>query len=380
LKSYPTNALNTPLLAPETLTNYEALWTRATKTVLDPLQALIAAFEVPRQLRNELMNFAHLEMPAPPQTKVVARLYTRALNAWGVTLQRNGLLREATPYFKRARSLNPRNLAAGINFQCNSNVIAGTLTVTQASSFKEQLDRYHNVTEFVVENGPVDDPTFCFQLGVAFAEERMFRQASHEFERVKALMSGDISVSPTPGETSNPEDARAKVLSLLREIRAGSSLQPLAPAAEEEIAFLEAEPWFDALQATHRQLRTTPNDISALLNESTIFMRLGSYSNAVPPLTRILALTNSPVALYNRALAYQCMSNLDAAQTDYLELRQLWTNDCRVDYGLGEISYSRKDTNAAIGYYESYLAKTKAATEQAKLVAARLKALRQGSH
>jgi Flp pilus assembly protein TadD len=172
---------------------------------------------------------------------------------------------------------------------------------------------------------------------------------------------------------------RGTTLALLAEIRADPSLQPLAPAAEKGIAFLEAEAWFEALRATHRQLRVNPDDPSALLNEGIILVRLGACSNAIPPLTRVLALTNSPVALLNRANAYLGVSNLAAAQTDYLKLRQAWPKDCRVYFGLGEIAYRRKDTNAAIGYYRDYLANAAAGTEGAKFVADRLKALRQDS-
>ena len=66
----------------------------------------------------------------------------------------------------------------------------------------------------------------------------------------------------------------------------------------------------------HRQLRVKPDDTSALVNEGIILLQLGGYSNAIPPLTRVLALTNSPLAIFNRAVAYLRLSNLDAAQTD----------------------------------------------------------------
>ena len=126
-------------------------------------------------------------------------------------------------------------------------------------------------------------------------------------------------------------------------------------------------------------MREKPDDISALLDEGTIFLRLGAYSNAIAPLTRVLELTNSPVALFDRAVTYLAISNLDAAQTDYLKLRQVWPNDCRVYSGLGEIAVAKKDTNAAVRYYESYLARADPNTEGARFVASRLKALRAGS-
>jgi tetratricopeptide (TPR) repeat protein len=379
MKRYPTNAFNTPQLVPAALTNNEAFWTRTIKTVAGPLQARIDAFEHPPSgLRKQLMDFAHLEMPAPFQHKVVAQWYAIALNTWGVTLQRNGRLREATRCFERAQNLNPRSLAASINLQCNSELLAGRkLTVAQSSALEEPTGRYRNVAQLVAEDGPVDDPSFCFQLGLTFANNRLFRQSSQQFDRLKTLVSGDSPARLKLDGWSELGEMRGKTLSLLAEIRADPKLQPLAPAAEKEMKLLQAEAWFEALRATHRKLRVNPDDTSALVNEGIILLQLGGYSNAIPPLTRVLALTNSPLALFKRAVAYLRLSNLDAAQTDYLKLLQAWPNDCRVYAGLGEIAYQRKDTKAAIGYYESYLAHADPQAEEAKFVAARLKALRQ---
>ena len=381
IKGYPTNTFNTPPMAPEVLTKNQAFWARTVETVVDPLEALIARFEQPPEgSRKQLIDFAHLELPAPFQLKVVARCYAVALNAWGVTLQRNGQLREAGRCFQRAQNLNPWNLAAAINLQCNSTLLAGRkLTVTQSSALEEPTGGYRNVAKLVAEDGPVDDLTLCFQLGLVFAQNRLFRQSGQQFDRVKTLASGD---SPAPLKLdglSHQGEMRARALTLLAEIRADPRLQPLALAAEKQITLLEAEVWFDALRATHRQLRVNPNDLSALVNEGIILIRLGAYSNAIPSLTRVLAQTNSPMALFKRAEAYLCVNDLDAAQSDYLKLRQAWPKDCRVYYGLGAIAYERKDTNAAVGYYQSYLAHADPETTEAKLVGARLKALRQGS-
>jgi len=319
-------------------------------------------------------------MPAPSQLKLAARWYAIALNAWGVNLQRNGRLREAARCFEGAQHLDPRNLAVGINLQCNRNLLAGRkLLVAQSSALEELTGRHRNVARLVAEDGPVDEPTLCFQLGLVFAQSRLFRQSSQQFDRVKTLASGASPARRKPGVPSSLGEMRARALSLLAEIRADPELQPLAPAAGKEMASLEAEVWFDALRATHRQLRVNPDDISALRDEGIILVQLGAYSNAIPSLTRVLAQTNSAAALFNRALAYLCISNLEAAQADYLKLRQVWPKDCRVYSGLGEIACQRRDTNAAIGYYRSYLANADAETAEAKFVAARLKALRSGS-
>ena len=48
----------------------------------------------------------------------------------------------------------------------------------------------------------------------------------------------------------------------------------------------------------------------------------------------------------------------------------------RVQYGLGEIAFRRKDTSAAIKHYETYLKYAPPGTEEAKQIAERLKQLK----
>src|ERR1035437_7041061 len=381
MKRYPTNVFTPPQLASAALTDNVAFWTRTIETIVDPLQAQIYDFEHPqRGLRRGLMEFARLQMPVPHQLTVVAQWYAVALNTWGVTLQRDGRLREAARCFERARNLDPRSVAAGINLECNSDLLAGRKSkVAQSSALEEATGRYRNVAQVVAEDGLVDDPGFCFQLGLLFAESRLFRQSSQHFERVKALAGSDTPAPLSRGRPANVEEPRSRTLAVLADIRADPNLQALAAPAEKEISFLQTEAWFGALRATHQRLREKPDDTSALLNEGIIFIQLGAYSNAIKPLTRVLELTNSPVALFDRAITYLATSNLDAAETDYLKLRQVWPNDCRVYSGLGEIAAAKKDTNAAVRYFESYLARADPNTEGARFVASRLKALRAGS-
>jgi tetratricopeptide (TPR) repeat protein len=373
LKPYPTNSLNPPPLTAAALAENEALWSSAVKADLDPFETTIKSFEEPRPgLRRQLMDRAHLESPVPLQLEVLARTYAVALDSWGVTLQRNGRAREATSYFERAQKLNPRNLAAAVNLQCNTNLLANQKVVmAQSPGFEEQASRFQNPGKILLDNGPVDEPVFCFQLGLLFTRNRLFRQSSQQFERVRALASGE-----TGGNPPRAEEPRSKTLALLAEIRAHPNLQLLARAAKNELDYLQSESWFNDLTAIHQRLRENPDDVAALINEGFIFIQLGAFSNAIPPLTRALELTNSPVALLNRAVASVCLSNLDVAQADYMKLRQAWPNDRRVDFGMGEIAYKRGDTNAAIAHYKSFLASVEATSEEARYVNSRLNTLK----
>ena len=113
------------------------------------------------------MKLGHLQTPPPIQARVVAAWYSAALNRWGVTLQRNGRWREATPCFALAQELNPDNLPARVNLQCNSNLLAHQkMTVVRAQSFQEQFGRDRSLLQIVAENGPFDEPSYCYHLGL----------------------------------------------------------------------------------------------------------------------------------------------------------------------------------------------------------------------
>jgi tetratricopeptide (TPR) repeat protein len=136
----------------------------------------------------------------------------------------------------------------------------------------------------------------------------------------------------------------------------------------------------DALRIVDQQLQIAPNDPVALANKGSLCVLTGDYSNAISALTLSLSLTNTYAARLNRALAYLRTARLDAADADYRELLQAFPAAYRAYYGLGEIAWQKKDTSTAIRYYEQYLSKAEANTEEARSAAARLQSLRQGKH
>jgi hypothetical protein len=69
---------------------------------------------------------------------------------------------------------------------------------------------------------------------------------------------------------------------------------------------------------------------------------------------------------------------LDLAQRDYEALRKSFPTAYPVYYGLQEIAYRKKDTNAAVSYCQLYLTNAPPNTDEAKLISARLKDLKPG--
>jgi tetratricopeptide (TPR) repeat protein len=418
MRFYPVNSLSRPPPGSEELAQNEAFWKHAIETGVNPLLPLVARPQIPRpDFEKRLMDLAHLQTPPPAQAEVLARRYSSALNRWGVALQRNGRLSEATPCFDLAQQLNAANLPARVNLQCNSNLLAHQkMTVVRDQSFREQLDSYLARNQVLVENGPFDEPSYCYHLGLSLAGAGMMRQAGQQFDRVKALAPGDVAARLMLGQVLcgwNPDRA----LQVAAQIRTDPDLPPLGPTNEVEVALLEARAWFvktnstkaeaiitsllasypenaalldragalfqdyggfsNALRIVERQLQSTPDNFAALVNKGRLLILSGDFSNAIPPLTRSLAVTNTYAARLDRAYAYLRIGRLDAAEADYQELLRAFPTAYRASFWLGDIAWQKKDTNAAIRYYRHYLSNTVARTTESRAAAARLKSLQQ---
>ena len=422
MKSYPGDFLSDPPLTDAGLAENQAFWKSALETGVRPVLRLVSQPELPRPAFEErLMKLGHLQTPPPAQARVLARWYSGALNRWGVTLQRNGRWSEATPCFSLALELNPDNLPALVNLQCNSNLLAHQkMTVVRTQVFPEQLGRYRSLNQVLTENGPFDEPSYCYRLGMGFAEGKMRRQAGQQFDRVKALVPSDFSVRLTLGNLFNTCSRPELALGIVAEMQADPELRPLGLTNEVEVALLEARAYLtatnqataqgiiyallathpgdsallaravttfadyqcysDAIRLTDHQLQLTPDDPAALANKGILCVLTGDSSNAIPTLTRSLSLTNTYVARLNRAIAYLRTGRLDAAEADYQALLQQFPTAYRASAMLGEVALQKKETNTAIRYYEHYLSKVEPDTEDAKVVAARLKSLQPGRH
>jgi tetratricopeptide (TPR) repeat protein len=422
IKFYPANSLSGPLPSSAELAEDEAFWKRAIETGVNPLLRLVAEPELPRpSFEKPLMELGHLETPPPIQAKVLARWYSGALNRWGVTLQRNARTGEAAHCFALAQELNVDNFPARLNLQCSSNLLARQeMTVTRDRSFQDRFGAYQTWNQILIDNGPFDEPSYCYQWGLGLAGAGMLRQAGQQFERVAALAPGDHAARLMLGEIYCRIELPDQALQTAAEIRADPKLQPLGPTNEVDVAILEAEAWFtktnrtkaegiinslliahpedsgllgraeaifimyksysNALQIVERQLQAAPDNPFALIDKGVIHLLYGDFSNAIPPFTRSLELTNTPAARLYRAHAYVQTGRLDAAEADYQELLRAYPAAYRAYNGLGEIAWQRKDTNAAIRYYQQYLSNTVARTEESSAAVARLKALQPSRH
>jgi tetratricopeptide (TPR) repeat protein len=139
----------------------------------------------------------------------------------------------------------------------------------------------------------------------------------------------------------------------------------------------------NAMPLIERQLSLHPTNANLLLNKGFANLQAERYDEAILALTHLLTVETNMTdahntALLNRAIAYLKSGKLDEAQQDYETLQKSFPTAFRIYYGLGEIAYQRRDTNAAIRNYQLYLTNSPANPEEIDSVRGRLKELRPG--
>ncbi|MCX6923091.1 MAG: tetratricopeptide repeat protein, partial [Verrucomicrobia bacterium] len=420
LKLYPTNALDGLLPTAPELAENRAFWQRAIERGVAPTARSITAAARPNPgVGGRLLDQMHVQTSLSDLMGALAAWYASALNCWGVTLQRTDQWTEAARCFALASELDPGNLPAQANLRCNRNLQAGQkLTLSTFKSNEEQFGKYRNWNEVLARDGPFDDPTFCYQLSVACAQRNLWRQAGQHLERVLAMVPSDLNARLAWGHLLNRWRMPDRALQVAAGIQADPGLQPLGANVKVELAFMEAEAWFgktnrakaegvlqalldaqpkdtvlldqaaaffrahgsytNALRIADQRLNLASDEVSRLVDKGLLCLLAGEFSNAIPPLTRVLSLTNSYDGRINRALAYLHLGRFDAAEADYQEALRAFPNSYQSYYGLGEVARGKGETNVALRYYRQYLSKAPAGSPEARIVAGRLKEFQPG--
>jgi tetratricopeptide (TPR) repeat protein len=422
LKPYDTNRLTAPVPSQELIGANEDFWAKADQSVLPEVIASLPRTRAaqPRDVLEKLMQKAHLKTEPNRDAAVLAAYYSRALDYWGVEMQKLGQLTQAAAHLQRAIDVNPDNVTAGINLECNHNLQAGRKGSVQLSkSIEDEFGKYRTWDQVIGENGPFDEPNFCYEQGRVFAGGGNYRQAAQEFVRVKALAPDNLPARLWLAQLHILGRMPAEAVKIVDEIRAQTDLLKLDRTNQSEVVFVETSAhlankdvrgaeaaiqaalekypadtnllagaaqalinygqYTNALQLLERQLKLTPDDTGALVNKGYAFMQIDAFQKAIPVFSRALELDQGNYsALLNRAIAYLRTDQLDAAQKDYQVIEKSYTNIYQVNFGLGEIAYRKRDTNAALQYYERYLSNAPPKTEEAKLVSQHIQELRRG--
>ncbi len=337
LHFYPTNAVTPPLLSEQELEENRGFW---------------------RQAAPQLGQLKRVARLAGHDARVLGRWYSRALNYWGVELQRNVHWDEADECFELALQLSPENVAAEINRTFNAGLRAGKPRPVEVGKTVEDKfgSRYRSWDAVLAANGPIDEPAFCFRLGQTLAQQSLFRQAAIQFIRAGQLDPSNVESAFWLANLYVQSGAPEKALEVIAQIREPRTGNALAVTNQVELARLEALAQYtlgktelaekllldtvrhypkdtgavetlvqfyllsnqltNALETVEHQLKIKSDEVRALLNKTLVCMRLQSYdqaSNATAALLR--KEPNNVMALLNKgAIAIQTKAYREALE------------------------------------------------------------------
>ena len=401
LKALPEATLIPPPTTASLINENQNFWNQFAQNDLPRLQKAVTPRDpgaVPNNFADWLLMHLHDQSSVNPNAQIVAGLYSRSLDYWGVELQRAGLLTNAAACFANAQLINPDNIAAAINLEFNQSLQAGTPTVIDPRHVTaDQFGKHRNWNAVMNANGPFDEPSFVFVNSALFAQNHLKRQPIATFNRVRQLAPDNLPVRlwlaqlylvnrlPEPAlealhdPITQPKkfslnETNSTELNLLasaayfqkQELVRGSELIELEldrhPTNTTILtvatrAYLVGGLYPKALRVIDRALALTPDDPQWLFGKGYANLQVSNYDLAITALTHAMEVsTNDPTARFNRALAYLQSGKLDQARADYVELQNTYTNSFQIAYGLAEVAWRQRNTNEAVQHYERYLA------------------------
>ena len=195
----------------------------------------------------------------------------------------------------------------------------------------------------------LDDPTTAVEL-IDVEAQAAYRLG--EFPRAEKLLRDAIVRYP---KENNPY---ATLLSF--------HIQNAMQALRRKETNTYSEQIAKGYQVVQSQLTAQPTNVNAWVNFGATFMRLDQHTNAIVPLTRALDLDkNNVTALMNRASSYLKLNQLNLSRQDLERIRTLLPDSpFQVFYGLGEIAMRSNQKKEALGYYEEYLKKAPDSVEK----------------
>ncbi|HLH56813.1 MAG TPA: tetratricopeptide repeat protein [Verrucomicrobiae bacterium] len=428
LHPYTDNSVLAPPPDAKVIAENEAFWAQAEERALREVASAVAPAKPIEQqgLLDRIAAGAHLAVETNRDAQIIGTFYSQCLNFWAVQLQRQNQLKQAATYFSQALELNPNNVVAEVNLECNRNLQAGRETTVQISKAIEDKFGHRTWDQIMRENGPFDEPNFCFAQGSAFVQGGNNHQAALQFERVRALQPKNLPAQLALAQiyffNHLPDDA----LKVIDSIHAANDAALASPTNTMQLLGIEAsahlakgdlkgaesivnravsrfpqEPdllataakvymdfglYTNALQAIERQLQIRPDDPGALFSKGNACLQLNEYEKAIDPLTRVVGLETNNfskahyLAQFMRAKAYLGLGKLGEAKQDYIALSHALPKEFPVYFDLAEIAYREKDTNAVRQYYQLYKANVPTNfVDDIKVADSRLAELKNGS-
>lgn len=298
LSRYPTNTLLVPQPAKELVMENESFWAKADEGDFKLLvEAISTKGELPGPgFIQRLMSFAHLQKLSNRDAAMLAEFYSRALDFWGVEAQKAGELAQAAAHFRRALDLNPPSVTARINLGGNQNLRAGRKSVPlSGQAIEEMFGAYRKWETVINENGPFDEPAYCYQLGLVLAKNGLYRQAAQQFDRSRTLAPELLDPRLWLARLDVLEQLPDEALKVTEEIRSQREKLGLSQTNLPTLLLIEASAHLfkhdvKAAETVFRAaLDKYPDDQNVLTTAARVYASYGVFSNAVVNLNAALA-------------------------------------------------------------------------------------------
>lgn len=355
-----------------------------------------------------------------PDAVVAGRVYARAVNEWGVRLQREGHLDEARQAFEKALVFYPSNYAAQVNLRVNRRLLSrqpaidGTIEKIE-DAFGPDRDWNLALNEF----GQYDEPRLCFSLGQAMAQGGLPRQASFQFARASALdptnglyaiaeaemyLQGrmtDLTLS-TLGKlrssgvfgsmnlTNRLLGVRLEAMAYLARTNAAGAekvLRSLGPENERHPMLHDAMvqtlvtggKFAEALRLVQQQLDAGAEPVALHLQKASLQLRLKDPAQALESLAAVLKRDNKNLrALEMRAATLIELKRIADARADYQAMQKLAPLSPVPLLGLAEASLREGSQPEAILHLEAALKLAPPNSREAAVISARLQQVKGG--
>ncbi len=335
LHPHQPGVLETPPTTAGEMAFNQNFWQTTTTEVIGPLAHHV---NPPKKRRADLTPLERVfklmrlgDEPANEEVEAAHNL-SRALVYWGVTLQTQDQFPPASAAFESAQELNPDNVAAKINLDCNLQLKAGKHPPAKSTQ-QIQLDfgAKRSLDEILNQDGPLDEPNFSFQMGMICIHFGDLRQQSQWLVR-QAVQSLNRACVLAPDQVT-PRIWLAQLYEIYQH-----------PTNE--------------LRLVEQVLQLVPGEPNALFLQANALMQMKAFDRAIPVLDQLLAVqTNNISARLNRGLSHFSAGNLASARVDYetVAREENYENRYRALYGLGEIAYRNKDFPTALTNYQLFL-------------------------
>ncbi len=350
------------------------------------------------QLEPTLSRLASNLKNRTPLEEYTAAYYSRALNTWGLALQRAGRNEPALAAFSKAADLNPENFVASVNLAFAQSLRTGQpITPDAMKNFEEQFNTISTWDAILTRFGGFEEPTYAARQASMLLDQGLTRQAMLLYERVHHYLPGNAGASVSLANAylfSKQLDKALEIVNQTKALPPGS----VNPANMIDLTTIEAGIYFNkgdiaktekillagtinfpgehsilesltefyrntkdfkkALDTIDRQIANSPNSVFLLLQKADIAITFQQYATALAELDRLQKIApNNIQMLAYRAFIGISTKDYKIAESEVQKILAIEADNAQALIYLGIIGMETKKFQVGLDALNRLLAK-----------------------